>query len=330
MIDWQNLFSKLQTPPPQNGFNAVCGPEQTCIIPRVNHALLRVSGPDAGKFLQGQCTCDLNRLENGEFLLGAHCTHKGRMNSSFVTAPLAADAIGLQIHSSITGHAFASLKKYIVFSRAEIAVADDIGSVYLAGPEAEKILRKLDLAAPSVGNFFQSGRITLLHHAQHQFEIWAPEETLLGVCQSAPVLAAENHVDLLNIRRGIGEVRAETIEEFIPQDLNFQLTGGVSFSKGCYTGQEIIARMHYKGKIKKHMYHGIADTGSPPAPATPIVDDAGKNVGKIVFAARNENRQAEFLALVNDDATEGETFISGPDSQPKISWRPLPYAIPKE
>lgn len=330
MINWQNLFSRMQIPPRQDGFNAVCALEQTCIIPRVNHALLRVSGPDAGKFLQGQCTCDLNRLKNGEFLLGAHCTHKGRMNSSFVIAPLASDAMGLQVHSSIVEHAFGSLKKYIVFSRAQIAISDDIGSVYLTGPEAENILRQLELTAPSPGTFFQSGEITILHHAQHQFEIWAREETLLGLCQSAPLLVAENYVDLLNIRRGIGEVRAETIEEFIPQDLNFQLTGGVSFSKGCYTGQEIIARMHYKGKIKKHMYRGVVDIGNPPSPATSIVDGGGKNIGKVAFAAHNENRQAEFLALVNDDATEGESFISGPDSRPKISWQPLPYAIPKE
>ena len=291
MINWQDLFSKMQTPPGQDGFYAVCTPEQTCVVPRVNRALLRVSGPDAVKFLQGQCTCDLNQLTDGELLLGAHCTHKGRMNSSFVIAPLASDAIGLQIHSSITEHAFTSLKKYIVFSKAEIAVADDIGSVYLAGPEAEKILRKLDLFPPSAGRFFQAGRITLLQHAENQFEIWAPEETLLDVCQSAPVLATENQVDLLGVRRGIGEIRAETVEEFIPQDLNFQFTGGVSFSKGCYTGQEIIARMHYKGKIKKHMYRGVADVPGLPVPATAIVDSAGKNAGKIVFAAHNENHQ---------------------------------------
>ena len=328
MIDWQSLFSKIQIPLHQDGFSAVLS-EQTCIIPRVNHAQLQVSGPDTQKFLQGQCTCDLNRLESVEFLLGAHCTHKGRMNSSFVIAPLASGAMGLQVHSGIIDHALASLKKYIVFSKAEIAVADNMGSVYLTGPDAENILRELGLTAPSPGKFYQSDQITVLQHAQHQFEIWSREETLLGLCQSAPVLTAENYVDLLNIRRGIGEVRAETIEEFIPQDLNFQLTGGVSFSKGCYTGQEIIARMHYKGKIKKHMYRGVADAGNPPAPATPIVDGADKNVGKIVFAAHNENRQAVFLALVNDDATEGETFSSGPDSRAKISWQPLPYAIPK-
>lgn len=329
MIDWQNLFSKMQTPPGHDSFDAVCTPEQTCVVPRVNHALLRVSGPDAHKFLQGQCTCDLNQLASGEFLLGAHCTHKGRMNSSFVVAPLASDAIGLQIHSNITEHAFSSLKKYIVFSKAEITVADDMGSAYLTGPEAEKILRELDMTTPLTGRFSQSDQITLLRHAQNQFEIWAPEDLLLSLCQTVSLMATENHVDLLNIRRGIGEVRAETVEEFIPQDLNFQLIGGVSFSKGCYTGQEIIARMHYKGKIKKHMYRGVADTGNLPAPATPIADDSGKTVGKIVFAAHNENRQVELLALVNDDATEGETLISEADSRAKISWSSLPYAIPK-
>src|SRR5690606_29213728 len=107
--------------------------------------------------------------------------------------------------------------------------------------------------------------------------------------------------------------------------LNFQLVDGISFGKGCYTGQEIIARMHYKGKVKKHMYRGVADVDKPPMPASPIVDGTGKGIGKVVFAAWDENRRAEFLALASDDAVDYAAFIS----EAKISWLPLPYAIPK-
>ncbi len=326
MTDWQNLFSQA---PLSKEFASTCPAQQTCIIPRTNHTLLTVSGPDSNKFLQGQCTCDVNRLDDGSILLGAHCNHKGRMNSSFTAALLGNDGIGLLVHSSIHDHAFTSLKKYIVFSKAEIAIADNFGSIYLAGPEAEQTLRQVGLAAPPPGEFLQSGQATILQPAPDQFEIWADEETLLKLCRLQAKPVSENYVDLLNIRRGLGEVRAETVEEFIPQDLNFQLTDGVSFSKGCYTGQEIIARMHYKGKIKKHMYRGAVDVGVLPPPGTAVIDSEDKSIGKIVYSAHDENHRAELLALVNDDALESEAFISGTNSRAKISWLPLPYAIPK-
>ncbi len=131
--------------------------------------------------------------------------------------------------------------------------------------------------------------------------------------------------ELLDIRDGRGEVRPETREEFIPQMLNLQCLGGVSFKKGCYTGQEIVARMHYLGKLKRRMYRISAPGDTPPPPgASCQLPGETANVGHVVMAQRADATNIEILVVLTASATTvPEIEIDGQNMS--IEILPLPY-----
>jgi folate-binding protein YgfZ len=170
----------------------------------------------------------------------------------------------------------------------------------------------------------------IIQHAQ-AYEIWLDAAHLLENTQLNSLPTITNQAwDLTLIRNGIGEVREPTIEELLPQDINLQLTGGVDFKKGCYTGQEIIARMHYRGNLKKHMYRGVASSlvTTDDISSQNIIDaDTQKNVGKILFAVKISETSSEFLSMTNDDYIDNKTALLSEHPAAKIEWLPLPYAI---
>lgn len=150
------------------------------------------------------------------------------------------------------------------------------------------------------------------------------------------VPAGENLWTLLDIRAGIGEVRPESHELFTPQALNYQLVNAVNFRKGCYTGQEIVARLHYRGALKRHMYRFALDLDltnitALPQPGQEIVNSEGKNIGELVLVAQSGALQLELLANLVDENCE-DAFLHWPESEgpgKKLEPKPLPYAIPK-
>jgi folate-binding protein YgfZ len=304
--------------------------KQPWLIPLEHQRLLRVTGADAEKFLQGQITCDIRRLTEQEFLLGAHCDHKGRMHSSFVAAAFKDASIGLRLHTSIATSAQAALQKYSVFFKTQIAVATDIRLFALIGAGAEEAAQYLPVDTPMEhGQFAVGDGLTLLRHGHTHFELWVAAEQaerlwhdLLPLCTPA----APEQWDLVHIEMGLGQVRAETVSEFIPQMLNLQSVDGISFDKGCYTGQEVVARMHYLGKLKKHMYRASVETSMSPAPGMPLY--AGdKAAGQVVMAAAAEDQKTALLVVCSEQTLEEPSVTLGSASGPKLQWQPLPYAV---
>src|SRR5690606_2153977 len=130
--------------------------------------------------------------------------------------------------------------------------------------------------------------------------------------------------DYLNIVHGIGEVRPQTREEFIPQMLNLQHLGGISFRKGCYTGQEIIARMQYLGKLKRRMYRLRTQANTLFQPGTSIHSEEKTNQGTLVMAQWCGIDTQEVLAVLTADAAAANTLIIG-DAPCSIEILGLPY-----
>lgn len=306
--------------------------QSTSVVPLRDYSLILVQGPDANTFLQGQCTCDFAPLNQGQIITGAHCTPKGRMNSSFIGATLDADTIALRVHTSIAESALAALKKYAVFSKVTLSIADDYFAIGLIN-----FTEPLE-TAPEVGQFLYKNKVLTLRHDEDLYEIWFTAEQAtetLKTFASLPLQKTANLWQLKNIQRGIGEIRSELVEKLLPQEINLQLTGGVSFKKGCYTGQEIVARIHYRGQMKKHMYRGRVTSDTPPTSAEPIyVNDKAK--GTLINAAlchseSESSQEYEFLALcddatVNNDSNTEPSKID-PNSPANIQWQALPYAI---
>lgn len=299
--------------------------------PLTHESVLAVRGPEAKKFLQGQLTCNLDYLENGSSSLGARCTPKGRMLSSFRILPQG-DGYLLALDKELLEPQMADLHKYAVFSK--VRLSDESAAWRRFGIRADTPTQ--ERLAPGLG---QDGGATSWRDGigyvrldNQRLEAWVPTDQSANFQRDLAGLLGELPLPswlLTQIRAGVGQVFGATRELFIPQMINLQAVGGVSFRKGCYTGQEIVARMQYLGKLKRHLYR-LTVNGSPPALATQLFSPVhGSAVGEVVLAAP-AGRGCELLAVVQDDAvTDNHLHLGGADG-PSLQVLDLPYALDKE
>jgi tRNA-modifying protein YgfZ len=302
------------------------GSEQAIeLYPLDQSSNIAVIGLDAIKFLQGQTTCDLRRLAEGHWLMGAQCNPKGRMMSSFIATP-AADGVEFRLHLSLLESAQAALKKYAVFSKVRIEHLGARRCVALMGAQV------LEFMSGQTGYAFEPGQclswndLQILVRAPDWVECCGDETALMAVLAGWSQRLrwhASAEWDGQLIARGIAEVRGETQEMFIPQMFNFDRIDAVSFKKGCYTGQEIVARMQYLGKLKKHLYAGRVQGYCPRLVEDLQAPGNAEAQGQVVLAWGSE-----FLAVVNDAAIEADQLFFAAFPDLKIDWSALPYAIP--
>ncbi len=303
---------------------------EAVIAPLVDYRLISVAGPDALKFLQGQCTCDIQTMGNDTFLTGAHCSPKGRMISSFVAAPFGADHIVLRVHESIAETAIDALKKYAVFSKVELALMNDyVGFALLNAGNLDTLNTGLPAITP--GHTTRQNQTLTLSHAPDNIEIWSTEENIphLHVLDALPILHSSDHWRLKNIQNGIGEIQLPLTEKLLPQEMSFQKIGAISFKKGCYTGQEIISRLHYKGQLKKHMVRGCIKSNQKLEINQIIYSEkaTSKPKGTVLNVAASGDHTYEFLALCDDKIIDDNSCYIENHSTTKIQWLTLPYAI---
>ena len=287
--------------------------------------VLAVHGPDATRFLQGQLTCDVAALQPGQSTLGARCNPKGRMQSSFRLLKRSEDDYLLAIPGELLEPQQQDLARYAAFFKVKLEeVSDQWLRLGLWGADASTALAALGMEpaadAPALGFALPIG--------QQSWELWLPADQAQArlnslIAHAQPVAASAWTLQL--IRLGIGQVRGETRESFIPQMLNLQFLDGVSFRKGCYTGQEIVARMQYLGKLKRRMFRLIWEGNEVPAPGTPIHDSAkGQAVGEVVMAARADNH-IELLAVLQNEAAELPGLSVNNIIEPSLQLTTLPY-----
>lgn len=266
-----------------------------------SEALLHIKGPDTLTFLQGQTTCDTRTVDAEHAVPGAFCTPQGRMVCDFLLGELAPEHFALRLRADTLAHAAATFGKYIVFSKADLdAQRRDWQVVACWGDSAAETLQTLIGRLPD--NQFQAvsgnGHVLIqLDERGEHFEAWIDMEQHsdhFEALQQAMTAGSENTWQALQVRAGLGRVEGPTLEEFLPQMLNYDLTGHISFNKGCYTGQEIVARLHYRGKAKRRMY--LATGGDIALPAGTPLFAAGKDqaIGSIVNGAMDAD-QAIYL-----------------------------------
>ncbi|TBU95701.1 CAF17-like 4Fe-4S cluster assembly/insertion protein YgfZ [Phytopseudomonas dryadis] len=296
----------------------------------LNHeGILAVRGPDAGKFLQGQLTCNLNYLGANGSSLGARCTPKGRMLSSFRIVAVA-DGFVLAMARELVEPQLTDLQKYAVFSKSRLTdESADWARFGLSGGEAA--LQALGLQLDALGDSVaHSQDLLAVRLSDGRAELWAPAAQAQRVQQLLSEhlpQAALNDWLLAQVRAGIGQVMGATRELFIPQMINLQALGGVSFKKGCYTGQEIVARMQYLGKLKRRLYRlGLAGTQLP-EPGCELFSPVHRSaVGEVVLAATGESG-IELLAVLQEDAVnDGRIHLASLEGLP-LSLLELPYTL---
>lgn len=303
------------------------------------YGVLAIDGIDSAKFLQGQLTCNVQDITPQQAKPGAHCTHKGRMVANFQLLQYSEQHYLFVLPQETLGALQKSLAKYIVFSKAKLRDASaEFSIVGISGTQATIATAALLGTTPDQLTTAQYAQCTTekgiaicMNTEQPRYLCLLPTTSAEQLLQALPASAIStdcHYWHWLDIRDGMGNVRAQTIEEFIPQMLNLQQLDGISFTKGCYTGQEIVARMQYRGILKKAMYR-IAGSGNAPLPNTALHQaDHEQAIGHIVMAENINTDQWQALAVINHDAANQPMLLSG-HAQPATTL-PLPYATHPE
>lgn len=303
----------------------------TYLATLTNKQLLLVKGPDAGKFLQGQVTCDVKELNEPVTRLGAQCNPKGRILLSFRALQMNNETIALRLPASMMESAQKTLGKYIVFSKAKLQDGGNDFTLFgLFGDSAAAVASTFFQQLPTTyEGWIEKDGSYLIQLAADRFECWvatATVDSFLDVIEKQTQKVSADEWQLLDIAAGIGEVYPESYELFTPQELNYQLVNGINFRKGCYTGQEIVARLHYRGKLKRHMYRFEYKNDQIPPPGTTIINSlSGQNAGTVVMATLNQQGKIELLASLLDEQIDQAKVESATE---KLSQLSLPYAIP--
>jgi folate-binding protein YgfZ len=305
--------------------------QSTYLVKLQQTQLLLVQGPDASKFLQGQVTCDIKELGEGVTRLGAQCNPKGRILLTFRALQMDNETIALRLPASMMESAQKTLGKYIVFSKAKLHNANNEFAIFgLFGDSAAEAAKAFFTTSPAENDSWeQMDGSYLIQLAENRFECWIPAaaaDRFLTVLAPQTQKANAEQWQLLDIEAGIADIYPESYELFTPQELNYQLVNGINFRKGCYTGQEIVARLHYRGKLKRHMYRFEYTDNQIPLPGTSIVNsETGQHAGAVVIAVRNQQDKVELLASLLDEQLDRAQVDKAAE---KLNPLNLPYAIP--
>ena len=294
-----------------------------------HEGVLAVRGPDASKFLQGQVTCNLNYLSDSNASLGARCTPKGRMVSSFRIVS-EGDGYVLAMASELLEPQLSDLKKYAVFSKSTLS--DESADWLRVGLyNADEVLSELGLLLPTEADgVARTDNLFAIRLSDGRVELWIRSAISADVMQQIQPKLPERPLNswlLAQVRAGIGQVFGATRELFIPQMINLQAVGGVSFKKGCYTGQEIVARMQYLGKLKRRLQRLSLEGAELPAVASELFSPVHRSsVGEVVLAAQSETG-VELLAVLQEDAVTDGRIHLGSETGPALQLLDLPYTL---
>jgi tRNA-modifying protein YgfZ len=293
------------------------------IAPLVDRAWVYCSGADAKTFLHNQLTSDINHLVTDRWQHSSWCTAKGRMLGSFIVVrPAAEEGYLLQMAAELAPPILKRLKMFVL--RSKVALEDNSEariSFGLAGKNIVDALRQTGLPVPA-GEYEAASFVEgfVVREAQDRYQVVVASQKAAELW--AKLSAAARQVGLqawrwLGVRSGIPLplVRQATQEEFVPQMVNFDKIGGVSFHKGCYPGQEIIARTQYLGKVKRHLYWGHADQvlagGVPLFAAT----DPQQSCGVVVDAAPSPEGGWDALVVMLENAVDDTVRCASADGQ---------------
>ena len=300
--------------------------------------IIHAAGEDAQTFLHGQLTNDLHQVTPALSQLSSYCNPKGRMLAIFRIYKKNADYFML-LPRDVLAATIKRLTLFRLMSKVELMDDSDQWVVFgLAGPVTRSLLANIGLTMPSQDGHCiherdtiiiripsESTRILMIANPQTAITYWQQ-------LASQATLATADVWDVHDIHCGLPSITENTYEVFIPQMTNLELIGGVSFSKGCYPGQEVVARTHYLGKPNRRMYRVTIEDKDAPAPGTNLYasEDETQPVGKVVMAKQTSSDQSSALVVLRTAKENSTDLHLGSISGSRLAVQSLPYSLVPE
>ncbi|MBL5920930.1 tRNA-modifying protein YgfZ [Lelliottia amnigena] len=297
-------------------------------------ALATISGADSEKYLQGQVTADVAQLGEHQHLLVAHCDPKGKMWSN-LRLFRRQDGFAVIERRSLRDAQLTELKKYAVFSKVTIVADDENVLLGVAGFQARAALKTLFSELPDADKpLINDGATSLLwfEYPDERFLLVTDVATAERVTEALRGEAQFNNSLqwlALNIEAGLPIIDAANSAQFIPQATNIQALGGISFKKGCYTGQEMVARAKFRGANKRALWYLAGNASRVPEAGEDLELKMGENwrrTGTVLAAVQLDDGRVLVQVVMNNDM-EADSVFRVRDDANTLSIQPLPYSL---
>jgi len=333
-MSWQQILGtqwtiteQYEALAPQNDING-----DTVAIPLPSLIQIEASGEDVTDFLQGQFSNDIKALDDTHWQFSAYCTPKGRMLALMMVTKHG-DSYRLILPTEIAETTLKRLQMYVMRAKVTLRLCDDELLLGLAGDNLQALVPVIPQDSHGVSHE-QDLSILTMPGASPRILVSGDKEQISNLWATSTANAtASNSMTWrkLNIDSGLPQVYEASKEMFIPQMVNMDALDGINFKKGCYPGQEIVARMHYLGKLKKRMYLGALQSGVDcPQVGDAIYSDSfgSQAAGNVVDAAIKTDGQCELLISVQiSSASNNDLHLQSIDG-PAVTLSSQPYSIP--
>ncbi len=291
--------------------------------------VIRARGADAASFLHGQLTQDMQSLHEGTARLAGYCSVKGRLLASFVVWRADADTLLLACSADLLAPTLKRLAMFVMRAKCQLSDASADCPLYgLAGAEAGAWLGEAAGAGPWTAAPAAGGQAIRLPDAAGQPR-WLLALPADAAAPALPALAPEAWA-WLEVQSGVARISATTAEQFVPQMVNLELVGGVNFQKGCFPGQEVVARSQYRGTLKRRAM--LFDSEAALVAGQEIFHsaDPGQPAGLVALAAPRPDGGASALVEVKLAALESGSLHAGAADGPLLRRAALPYLFPAD
>jgi folate-binding protein YgfZ len=305
----------------------------TFVAPIANWGIVTCEGPDAATFLHGQLSTAVKDMAVGAAGWSSYNSPKGRMLATLLLWRRGADTFAAFVAADLAEALVKRLRMFVL--RAKVTVTDDSAASRRFGVGGSEVATAVSTAwgeAPAPGQGCDRDGVSLVRLPDGRTLVQAPIADADDVWRRLTAVAqpvAEERWDWTSVCAGVPHITRATQDLFVPQTANFDLIGGLDFHKGCYPGQEIVARMQYLGRLKERLF-AFHVTGEVPAPGAPLFNAAfGEQAcGTVVNAAPTPNGGADLLAVVYWSALDtGPLHVGAADGR-TLSARALPYEVP--
>ena len=269
-------------------------------------AAIRVSGKDNKKFLQGQLTNDIEKLSD-RFMNTSYCTHQGKVIVN-IQVFLSEEDVILLLSKSLSKYFIEKISKYVLMSDVKFMLYDEITTLWSLGNKAKELMKEYKIQEDKLCSRVSESEYMINMCMDNTYQIRYVNLDSSNICKFEYNELSETQTCLIDLFRLHTRLKIDNIEKFIPQVLNSDELETVSYKKGCYTGQEVIARTHYLGNVKKHTYLVIID--APINNETNVVNSDGESVGELIGETFKYDGKLLSHGILRDSSDFKDLFIA--------------------